>query len=514
MRRRLVLVAVLSLAAALVPVTAVFFVVLSRGLERDARDLLEARAAAVAGTVDVSVTPVAPRESTAEEALDRTAWVFDAAGRVVEGPAGGGPLDAVAVSLSQVRHPVRHDVADVALLAVPIEGPHGRAGAVVAALSRLPYEHAEQTALGAALALDVVVLVAVGLLTWRTTSAALAPVARMTLEAADWGAHDVTRRFALGPPTDELTALARTLDDLLERLAASLGHERRLTAEIAHELRTPLARIRAEAEVALIGRRPSGELRAVLREVVADSEGLSHTIEVLLGSARTYAAPGPSSCRAVDVLADAVVALAPADVAVLDHQDRLPDLAVERQTATRVLAPVLDNAVKYAAVLVTASIRREGRFAVIEIGDDGPGFARDESSAAFEPGFRGRASRGTAGVGLGLALARRLARDAGGDVLAYARADGGCVHVRLPLVAGDESADVVAGRPVAGPHPKRWRAALYRGSQVVVRFGVSRSRHDDLPAGRARRRRPPDAEQGSRGHDLLLGDQDPGHHGR
>ena len=83
---------------------------------------------------------------------------------------------------------------------------------------------------------------------------------RMTRQAADWSEHDLDRRFALGPPHDELTELAATLDGLLDRLAASLRHERRFSAELSHELRTPLARVIAEAELALRREREPGRV--------------------------------------------------------------------------------------------------------------------------------------------------------------------------------------------------------------------------------------------------------------
>ena len=73
----------------------------------------------------------------------------------------------------------------------------------------------------------------------------------MTAEAEDWGAHDLDRRFGMGPPRDELTGLAATLDGLLARIAASRRHEQRFAAEVAHELRTPLAGIRGRAELAI-----------------------------------------------------------------------------------------------------------------------------------------------------------------------------------------------------------------------------------------------------------------------
>src|SRR5207244_1729862 len=70
-------------------------------------------------------------------------------------------------------------------------------------------------------------------------AASLRPVVRMTRQAADWSEHDLDHRFALGTPHDELTELAATLDGLLDRLAASLRHQRRFSAELPHELRAP-----------------------------------------------------------------------------------------------------------------------------------------------------------------------------------------------------------------------------------------------------------------------------------
>jgi signal transduction histidine kinase len=79
----------------------------------------------------------------------------------------------------------------------------------------------------------------------------VSPVSRMTTEAEAWSTADLDRRFEMGDPHDEVTQLAHTLDGLLDRLAASLRRERRFSAEVSHQLRTPLAKIKAEAELAL-----------------------------------------------------------------------------------------------------------------------------------------------------------------------------------------------------------------------------------------------------------------------
>lgn len=74
----------------------------------------------------------------------------------------------------------------------------------------------------------------------------------MAERAADWSEHDLSHRFGLGPPTNELAALGETLDHLLDRVAMAIRSEQRLTSELAHELRTPLTAIQGSADLALL----------------------------------------------------------------------------------------------------------------------------------------------------------------------------------------------------------------------------------------------------------------------
>ena len=98
----------------------------------------------------------------------------------------------------------------------------------------------------------------------------------------------------------------------------------------------------------------------------------------------------------------------------------------------RVLTNVLDNAVRHACSQVRVSIHRDGGSAVAEVFDDGPGFADEDLPHVFEPLFRGDRARSGGGAGLGLAIARRLARAHGGDVVAANDPAGGArVSVRV-----------------------------------------------------------------------------------
>ena len=85
----------------------------------------------------------------------------------------------------------------------------------------------------------------------------------MAERAAEWSEHDLTHRFDLGPPTNELAALGETLDHLLDRVASAIRSEQRLTAELAHELRTPLTSIQGSADLALLHGVDDPEIRAL-----------------------------------------------------------------------------------------------------------------------------------------------------------------------------------------------------------------------------------------------------------
>src|SRR5436305_1604388 len=135
---------------------------------------------------------------------------------------------------------------------------------VGAAVTLAPYEQTRKLALLASLVLGALVLLLVLVTARWLLGASLRPVVRMTRQAAEWSEHDLDHRFALGPPHDELTELSATLDRLLDRLAASLRHERRFSAELSHELRTPLTRVLAESELALRRHREPHEYRQAL----------------------------------------------------------------------------------------------------------------------------------------------------------------------------------------------------------------------------------------------------------
>jgi signal transduction histidine kinase len=263
----------------------------------------------------------------------------------------------------------------------------------------------------------------------------------MTRQAADWSEHDIDRRFALGPPRDELTQLASTLDGLLDRLATSLRHEQRLSAEISHELRTPLASIVAEAQFALRHGQEAEESRATLETILQHARQLGQTLDTLMAAARAQLDPRLTTS---DARACARAAIALVDRDGVEISVRSPDhpvrVGVEPNLLERILAPLVENAARHARRSVEITIGSEHGAITFIVQDDGPGVTHEDREAIFEPGHRGSpsgvwAAAVSSGAGLGLALCRRLARAAGGEVEVQPSDAGARFVVRLPGAA-------------------------------------------------------------------------------
>ena len=406
LRGRVTLATVLALGAGLAIVGVLLNLLLVSRLSADADTVLSNRAAALLSTLDASGSQLRVHEGGGDAVLDEQAWVFDQVGREVEGPPVRDEADAAARSLARVRTPTTRKVGEhIRLLAVPAED---RTGVVVAGVSLSPYERTEQLAVIGTIVLCAFVLGAGALLTRRAVGMALRPVADMTEQAAEWSEHDLEGRFTLGAPRDELTALAATLDGLLGRIAAALRHEQRFSAEMAHELRTPLSGVRAEAELALGHARSDAELREALAAILAGTERMQAVIDTLLAAARSEGGGAPGSSDAAAI----VRALEGPGVHVT-VPDGTVGVGADQDLVAAALHPLLENAVRHAAREVRVELARDGGEVVVAVVNDGPGIAAEDAERIFAPGVSD-----AGGAGLGLALSRRLARAAGGDVTA------------------------------------------------------------------------------------------------
>ena len=440
LRTRLTVLVTVAAAVTLVALTAGFNLLLRSNLDADANRVLQARAAAALGEVEVHGRRIRVKEGADRGVPDTPVWIYSG-GRAVERSAGPASLQALAASLASGQRTRAEDSSsDVRLLAVPVNHGSTRVGTVIAAISLEPYEHSASKALGASLIYAGVALLFVVIATRLVVTRALRPVAQMTAEARDWSEHDLEHRFNVGEPYDELTQLAATFDSMLARLASALRHEQLLSAELSHELRTPLAAIVAEAELALRRNRGDEEYRDALREIASRAAQMEATLETLLAAARaeTDADRGTSSARYVGQRAIASCERLASDSGIdltLAATDDSVRVDVDAQTAERIVAPLIENGCRYARSAVVVDISANGGAAEFTVRDDGPGVDAEESERIFEPGVRGSAgsSADHDGAGLGLALARRLARAVGGEVEAVRNGGGASFKARIPL---------------------------------------------------------------------------------
>ena len=435
-RRRLLLAVVALVAVAVGALLLGFNVLLQTSLDKSSKDLLRSRAAE-----QVSLLRTTGGELTLLDAPDAAgpeanAWVFSH-GRVLEKPRAGARINAQARRLagSQKRFVDVSD-SDTRLYAAPIVINGKPLGTVVVAGSLAPYEETRRVAVIGSLVFGGLVLILVAFAARWLLASSLRPVRRMTRQAATWSERDLDQRFAVGDPYDELTELAATLDSLLDRLAASLRHEQRFSSELSHELRTPIARVLAESELALRRDRPPEEYREALEVVHRNAEQLARIVDALVAAARHEASGVRGTADAYSVASEASAGI------VGDHEINFEiaapgapvRLGIDADLAERILQPVLENACRYGSSKVRVSIERNGSTARYLVVDDGPGVGDDELDTIFEPGVRGREgeAHGPDGAGLGLSLARRLARSANGDVEVLADAPGGRFLIRLP----------------------------------------------------------------------------------
>lgn len=441
LRGRLLLSVLVAIGLVLGALTAGFNIVLSDRLDSDAGGVVQARAAAELAALRVVQGRITLGETPDQSAPDTQIWVYQRT-RALERPRA--PLaDNVAADALARRLGTQRDVAqtDTRLYALPVASGELRAGTVVAGVSLAPYEQTRRTALAASAVLALLAFIAVGLAANWVISRALRPVARMTIQAEEWSDRDLDRRFDLGPPRDELTQLSSTLDRLLDRLAASLRHEQRLSAELSHELRTPLANIAAHAQFALRHTPQDDDGQRALEHVIDSAAQMGRTLDTLIAAARAELDPHHATSDADAGARAAAAACATLESArtietSLDAPPGVVRVASEQALVERILSPLLENAYRHAASTVRITIARDGAAVQFAIDDDGPGIPADEHEAIFEPGRRAHQPRSAAassnGAGLGLALARRLARSAGGDVEAEPSNSGARLVVRLP----------------------------------------------------------------------------------
>ncbi|PTH87562.1 two-component sensor histidine kinase [Streptomyces sp. A244] len=318
---------------------------------------------------------------------------------------------------------------DYRFAAVEVE-THDRGHLKVYAGSPLAAEHgAVRTALTVMLIGFPLLLGVVAAVTWLVTRRALRPVEGIRREmAAITQSEDLARRVPEPDTHDEIARLASTTNETLAALETSVERQRRFVADASHELRSPIASLRTQLEVAAA----HPELLD-LDGAVEDTVRLQRLAADLLLLARLDAGERPSDAK-VDL---AGLAREEAEGRAGVTVDAEPaEVAGSRGQLGRVLANLLDNAQRHARSAVTVDVRREGDRAVVGVADDGDGVPDGDRERIFERFVRLDAarSRDDGGAGLGLAIARDVAVRHGGTLTAGRGPAGGALfELRLPL---------------------------------------------------------------------------------
>ncbi|WP_437967958.1 HAMP domain-containing sensor histidine kinase [Sorangium sp. So ce260] len=282
---------------------------------------------------------------------------------------------------------------------------------------------------------------------WVLIGRTLRPVRAMTLRAAGIADATTGERLAVPPTFDEVAELGRTLNGMLDRLADGARRQREFVSDASHELRSPIAAVRASLEVALV-HPDRADASAVQRGALAEILRLEALVADLLALARLdeQRAPPHDEIDLDDVVLEEA---ARARAAPVDTRGvRAAKVRGDRRGLEHLVRNLLDNAARYAASRVIVTTEIDDREVVLRVDDDGPGIPEQDRARVFERFTRVASSRSrdAGGAGIGLALVQRITDQHGGAVRAGRSPQGGArLEVRLPALAafcGSASAEL------------------------------------------------------------------------
>jgi heavy metal sensor kinase len=281
-------------------------------------------------------------------------------------------------------------------------------------------------------------------------SRVLKPVERIRQTAQEIGESDLSRRIEAGSE-DELGRLASTLNQMIGRLEAAFSRQRQFTADASHELRTPLAIVQAESTLALRKERTPEDYRKSLELISQEAGHMSTVVGKLLYLARIDAGKDQVNFERINL--KGLLTELSSDIEVLVREKGiefklapLEDLSIEgdRVKLEQLFLNLLENAIRYTpgGGVISASMVREGKTAVISIKDTGIGISKEHIPHLFERFYRvdKARSRAEGGAGLGLAICKHIAQVHHGKIEVQSQVGkGSTFSVSLPIAESDNS---------------------------------------------------------------------------
>jgi signal transduction histidine kinase len=439
LRGRLMTIGVLGIAGALVVGGVILYAVLASSLTRTVQAEALGSAREVALLLDSGQVPDPVPASGAQ-----VVQVLSADDRVVTGSLTADRLTPL-VTPQEKAQAVAGDVVVVAgnrtglagslQVSAVQAGPASQPVTVVAALPTADLESATGTLRTLLLVVFPLLLLVCAAIAWRVIGAALAPVESLRSGAARIDGGRADERLPVPATRDEIRALALTLNEMLDRVAQSRRTQRAFVADAAHELRSPLATMRTQLEVA----QRLGEGGGVPADLVPEVARLSALVEDLLILARTDDDGRRRPAGPLDLggLVDEVVGrYASARVPVRRSGAVVGAVVVEAvpDELYRALTNLVDNAVRHAATGVTVAVEPTPSGPRVTVTDDGHGIPASQRERVFERFARldEARDRDSGGTGLGLAITRELLRRNGAHVTLEDAQPGVRAQVSMP----------------------------------------------------------------------------------
>jgi len=319
------------------------------------------------------------------------------------------------------------------------------------------------------------VIVAVGFGAWWIARRAVAPVEAIAAQAETISVSDLHQRLPASSSQDEIAHLTSVLNGMFDRLQRSFDQVARFTSDASHELKTPLALMRAEAESALNARNSAPDQRELCANVIKQCLQLSQIVDGLLFLSRTDNRHLALEQETVDLTSlvrelreDAEILALPLNLTLECNLPSELRVRGDRRLLSRALMNLIDNAIKYnradGAVVISALVHRET--AVITIRSNGDGIFGEAKEKVFDRFYRGDSLSGdvAAGHGLGLSIAREIARAHNGDVTLL-RSDRQWTEFCMTLPVANDS-DRMQGHTSTNPSVRQTcRDAMPHGSR-------------------------------------------------
>ena len=263
------------------------------------------------------------------------------------------------------------------------------------------------------------------LIGWFLARKALLDVEEVTRTAREISKGAFAKRVSINGRFDEIKRLGGTFNMMLDQIQTVLKSMREINDNIAHDLRSPLARIRGTAEMSLMGGQSLDELKNMAADTVEECDNLIGMINTMLDITEVEAGlkePEEENLNVVELISDICELFRPvADTKFISMQIELPEeihLTTDRKKLQRIVSNLLENAIKYTPEggHLSVSVKSDGKEVEISFEDTGSGISETDMLYIFDRFYRCDRSRSQSGSGLGLSLAKAFTEAMNGSI--------------------------------------------------------------------------------------------------